>query len=163
MTKDKNMIIKYENKRRVEMINIDREEFENARRDFFKERVVIHIGKIEWDEFENMTPKLNEIYQQLKGEIAGKFTFNEAMLIVSEFKGLFYEQELDDKRLLKVMIDSAIYELLDMYYEVDKDKLLEKVKTLNEYQCFAVIMMTIEYWCISYDINNDLKRLFGIC
>ncbi len=148
-----------------EMININRKEFENARRDFFKEIEVYPIEEMRWDELENTTSMHNELYQQIKEQVSGIFTLNEASLIVSAFNGCDYTQQLDDRFVLKVQIEDAIeYEQLDTYYEVNKDKLLAKIKTLTEYQCFAVIVMIVEFWCTSSnDSDNDIKRIFGLC
>ena len=72
---------------------------------------------------------------------------------------------LDDKCVLKAHIEDGIYyEGLDELYEVNKDKLLEKIENLTETQSFAVIRMAIEflYTRHSLDQDDDVIRIFGI-
>lgn len=151
-----------------ELIKINRVDYENIYGDFFKALDEFPIEDRDCDiEFkaENMIVFANKIYQQSKKEIEGIFTLNEAWLIIATFNGYLYTPQLDDKCVLKAHIEDGIYyEGLDELYEVNKDKLLEKIENLTESQSFAVIRMAIEflYTCHPLDQEDDLIRIFGI-
>lgn len=151
-----------------ELIKINREDYENIYGDLFNALDEFPIEDMDCDiEFKakNMIIFCNMIYQQLKKGIEGIFTLNEAWLIIATFNGYMYTPQLDDKCVLKAHIEDGIYyEGLDELYEVNKDKLLEKIENLTETQSFAVIRMAIEflYTRHSLDQDDDVIRIFGI-
>ncbi|MBZ9689376.1 hypothetical protein G9F72_024060 [Clostridium estertheticum] len=116
---------------------------------------------------EQMVLSLNRLYQNQKGQLKGLFTLGEANLLISAFNGFMYTPWNDDKGVLLRMVEDVInYEYCSGdIYDVDKDKLFQKIHKLNSFDCFVVIRMAFEFWKRKRDIfggDKLLKDIFGI-
>lgn len=112
---------------------------------------------------------LNKIYTITKSEVAGVFNFNEALLIIQTFNGYGYSEETPDKfSLLANVEDSIFLNGYDEEFNVDKNKLLEKLNKLTQGQSFAVIRMAFEVLYnernkpLSNNFEELVKEIFGI-
>lgn len=116
-------------------------------------------------EIDEMCVVLDNIYRITKKELSGIFELNEAYLIIQSFNGCLYIPKFEDKEVLRLEIEDAIfYEKLDELFEVNKDKLLKKIDKLTEAQSFAVIRMAFEALNNEENKNFDelVKETFGI-
>lgn len=114
---------------------------------------------------DEMCVVLDNIYIISKKELSGIFELNEAYLIIQSFNGCLYIPKFEDKEVLRLEIEDAIfYEKLDELFEVNKDKLLQKINKLTEAQSFAVIRMVFEALNNEENKNFDelVKEIFGI-
>lgn len=108
---------------------------------------------------------LNRLYQNQKKELKGMFTLSEAYLLISTFNGFMYTPWNNDKEVLLRMLDGGIsYEGLDELYDVDSEKMFEKLQKLNEFESFTVIRMAFEFWERKSVFGGEelLKEIFGI-
>jgi hypothetical protein len=112
-----------------------------------------------------MVISLNRLYQNQKREIKGMFTLSEAYLLISIFNGCMYTPWNNDKEVLLMMLeDGTSYEGLDELYDVDSEKMFEKLQKLNEFESFTVIRMAFEFWERNSILGGEelLKEIFGI-
>lgn len=154
------------------MIMINRNDCEGGKfyRNFFKAIDEFPINQFDNDldyKIQRMVVIVNKIYQNLKKELAGIFTLNEALLIIAVFNGHIYTPELSDKIVLIMEIEDSIeYSRYDELYDVDKEKLLEKLEKLTETQSFVVIGMVNEYCNFNakhpYNHDKDIRKIFMI-
>ena len=99
---------------------------------------------------------LDKIYKTTKKEVKGIFDLSEAYVIIQSFNGYLYNPEIQDKSSLLLNVEDAIfYEKLDELFEVNKEKLFQKIYKLTEAQSFAVIRMAFEA------LNNEENKDFG--
>lgn len=154
------------------MIMINRNDCEDSKfyKNFFKAIDEFPINQFDNDldyKIQRMVVIANKIYQNLKKELAGIFTLNEALLIIAVFNGHIYTPELSDKTVIIMEIEDAIeYSRYDELYDVDKEELLAKLEKLTETQSFVVIGMVNEYWSFNakHTDNHDkyIRRIFMI-
>lgn len=117
-------------------------------------------------EAERMKIFQNEEYRKRKAELSGVFTLNEAVAIISLFKIYPSLTPLNNNKdtLIWAVEDGITYDLLVERFDIDKDRILEKLKKLTEEQSATVIIMAIEFWisaCEDSWVDNDvIKQIF---
>ena len=114
----------------------------------------------------NMVLLVNKFYEKTKEKLCGFFTVDEAWAISETFNPYLYTVHDDDKEALENNVrDSFEYEGYEEWCEADKDELMGKIATLNEWESFTVIRMAIEFWSrktLNIDGEQLLKEIFGI-
>lgn len=101
-------------------------------------------------------------------EMMNYFSVAEACLIVDVLNGTLYSGDGNPKAILYGNVeDGILLEDVDQKWGVDKDKLLEKINNLTEYQCYVVIANAFEFWdsaieTVEDDFKERLSRIFLI-
>lgn len=82
-----------------------------------------------------------------KSELSGLFTFNEAITIASLFQRYpSWKPLTNNKGILILKVEDGIkYNFLVERFDIDKNRILEKLKKLTEEQSATVIIMAVEF------------------
>ncbi|UZT06198.1 hypothetical protein ONV75_16585 [Clostridium sp. LQ25] len=113
--------------------------------------------------------KLNEIikfaydvYCNEKNRLKNYFEENEVILILDVFNGHMGRISSFFKESLLYNISDAInYRNLDEEYNVNKDKIINKIASLTYTQSVVLILMTQEFWNSKEDQTKELmKKIF---
>jgi hypothetical protein len=123
-------------------------------------------------EFESYVERIkifkNEEYRRHKTEMLGIFTLNEAVAIISLFQSYPSMTPLNNNKdvLIWEVEDGITYDFLVERFDINKDRILEKLKKLTEEQSATVIVMAIEFWISTYETtcneNDVIKEIFMV-
>lgn len=109
---------------------------------------------------------LEKMYEFTKRELKNYFNYNEAFEILNTFISTIYRGDTPPKELLLAEVrDHFIYEC-PILSEDEQTTLMNKLKSLTEFQCFTIIMICHEYKCGLYEKTIDgideIKKIFLI-
>lgn len=96
-------------------------------------------GKVEM-----LAVTFNDIYLRTKEELKGLFTKSEVMGFTQAFCGTMIS-ECNNTFLQMEMADSIQLDRLDVMFGFDGTTLMNKIKSLTEFQCMTVIGMVYEF------------------
>lgn len=110
----------------------------------------------------------NEEYRKHKAELSAVFTLNEAIAVISLFQ--IYPSLTPVRNHKDILIweveDGIKYNFLLERFDIDEDRMLEKLKKLTEEQSATAIIMAIEVWistCETTCVGNDvIKEIFMV-
>jgi hypothetical protein len=109
---------------------------------------------------------LRQSLRRAEAEIAGKFTVEEACLLVDLLNGHLLAPEFFDSLghlLAEEVLDSCSLDGLDRKWGVDGRQLAEKCRSLTPWQAYAVHHLARLFWaglCQKYDIREAVSDLF---
>ena len=98
-------------------------------------------------------------------EIKNYFTVEEAAALCDMENGTFHTTSVPPKLSLYSNFETACkYEALDKKWGIDKDKMLEKLSNLTQFQAFMVQTLTAVFWdrnSITFEMK-DIADIFFI-
>lgn len=100
------------------------------------------------------------VYQQEKNELKNYFEENEVSFILDTFNGYMLGDNFSycKDRLIFNISDSIEYRKADEKYGIDKDRVINKIKTLTNNQAVVLILMIQEYWQSEEDKTIKLMK-----
>ena len=98
-----------------------------------------------------------------KDELKNYFTEDEALMLSSLFTDTYLTNFSSAKEKLISEVRAAIYyESVDNVYNVDGEKLINKLEKLTEFQAFTVLTMIEEVFFQGKVSDEEMKKIFNI-
>ena len=98
-----------------------------------------------------------------KDELKNYFTKEEALMLISLFNGTYLSNFSSAKEKLISEVRAAIYyESVDDVYNVDDEKLIDKLEKLTEFQAFTVLSMIEEAFFQGKASDAEIRKIFNI-
>ncbi len=132
---------------------------------YVNERIAIFVDK--W--FDKRTPGIEFVLETFYytfnhglGEIKGVFTEVELNLIANAFNGTLLTPQIVGQHLRPQVEDGCSFEQLDKKWEVEKDKLLEKIDKLTNFQKTIVEIWAVTFWKVVAAGKGDEENFKNI-
>jgi hypothetical protein len=98
-----------------------------------------------------------------KNELKNYFTKEEALMLISLFTNTYLNNFSSGKEKLISNIRAAIYyESIDGIFNIDGEKLINKLENLTEFQAFTVLSMIEEAFFQGKVSDEEMKKIFNI-
>ncbi len=98
-----------------------------------------------------------------KDELKNYFTEDEALMLSSLFTDTYLTNFSSAKEKLISEVRAAIYyESVDNVYNVDGEKLINKLEKLTEFQAFTVLTMIEEVFFQGKASDTEIRKIFNI-
>ena len=98
-----------------------------------------------------------------KDELKNYFAKEEALMLISLFNGTYLSNFSSAKEKLISEVRAAIYyESVDDVYNVDDEKLIDKLEKLTEFQAFTVLSMIEEAFFQGKASDVEIRKIFNI-
>jgi len=98
-----------------------------------------------------------------KDELKNYFTKEEALMLISLFNGTYLSNFSSAKEKLISEVRAAIYyESVNDVYNVDGEKLIDKLEKLTEFQAFTVLSMIEEAFFQGKASDVEIRKIFNI-
>jgi hypothetical protein len=98
-----------------------------------------------------------------KDELKNYFTKEEALMLISLFNSTYLSNFSSAKEKLISEVRAAIYyEPINDVYNIDGEKLINKLEKLTEFQAFTVLSMIEEAYFQGKASDTEIRKIFNI-